>query len=207
MNQPAAFEWKRQGERSWEAKFQIDESIYWVYLDGRDGDAVDLVFTDGDGSEDLTGGGNAFQVFATVSAILRDYLAHRKPSGITFTAKGSSRIKLYQRLAKSMAGELGGRVEKFSDGGSQGFRVALGRDYEDLEEDGKIIPNVNTTIDVQPGETERQAAKFGNVLDAKGRPPLLSGSYGDDSARFSANQGDPFYGSNGTRMPKNKKWS
>jgi hypothetical protein len=76
-----------------------------------------------------------------------------------------------------------------------------------INEDGKIIPNVNTTVDVQPGETERQAAKFGNKLDSKGRPPLLSGSYGDDSARFSANQGDPFYGSDGTRLPKNKKWS
>lgn len=76
-----------------------------------------------------------------------------------------------------------------------------------LNEEGKIVPGVNTTCDVQPGETQRQAAKFGNKLDAKGRPPLLSGSYGDDSARFSANQGDPFYGSDGTRLPKNKKWS
>lgn len=76
-----------------------------------------------------------------------------------------------------------------------------------LNEDGQIIPNVNTTVDVQPGETERQAAKFGNQLDGKGRPPLLRGNYGDDSARFSANQGDPFYGSNGTRLPKNRKWS
>ncbi len=76
-----------------------------------------------------------------------------------------------------------------------------------LNEDGKIIPNVNTTVDVKPGETNRQAAKFGNALDAKGRPPLLRGSYGDDSARFSANQGDPFYGPDGTRLPKNPKWT
>ena len=74
-----------------------------------------------------------------------------------------------------------------------------------LKEDGKIISGVNTTCDVKPGETERQAAKFGNKLDSKGRPPLLSGSYGDDSARFSANQGDPFYGSNGTRLTDERK--
>ena len=79
--------------------------------------------------------------------------------------------------------------------------------FDFLKEEGKIIPNVNTTVDVQPGETQRQAAKFGNTLDAKSRPPLLRGSYGDDSARFSANQGDPFYGPDGTRLPKNKKWS
>ena len=29
-------------------------------------------------------------------------------------------------------------------------------------EDGVIVPGVNTTVDVKPGETERQAAKFGN---------------------------------------------
>lgn len=29
-----------------------------------------------------------------------------------------------------------------------------------LKEDGRIVPGVNTTVDVKPGETERQAAKF-----------------------------------------------
>lgn len=33
---------------------------------------------------------------------------------------------------------------------------------EILHEEGVIVPGVNTTVDVQPGETERQAAKFGN---------------------------------------------
>ena len=31
-----------------------------------------------------------------------------------------------------------------------------------VKEDGVIVPGVNTTVDVNPGETERQAAKFGN---------------------------------------------
>lgn len=31
-----------------------------------------------------------------------------------------------------------------------------------VKEDGVIVPGVNTTVDVKPGETERQAAKFGN---------------------------------------------
>lgn len=74
-----------------------------------------------------------------------------------------------------------------------------------LNEWGKIVPGVNTTVDVQPGEIQRQAEKFGNKLDAKGRPPLLSGSYGDDSARFSANQGDPFFGPDGTRPKDGRK--
>ena len=31
-----------------------------------------------------------------------------------------------------------------------------------VKEQGVIVPGVNTTVDVKPGETERQAAKFGN---------------------------------------------
>ena len=38
---------------------------------------------------------------------------------------------------------------------------------------GKIVKGVNTTVDVKPGETKRQAAKFGNKIDSQGRPPEL----------------------------------
>lgn len=43
-----------------------------------------------------------------------------------------------------------------------------------LSEDGVIVPGVNTTVDVKPGETERQAKKFfgGN---GKPRPLGVSG--------------------------------
>jgi hypothetical protein len=36
-----------------------------------------------------------------------------------------------------------------------------------------IITAQNTTADVKPGETQRQAKKFGNIVDKDGRPPLL----------------------------------
>jgi len=39
---------------------------------------------------------------------------------------------------------------------------------------GKIVNGVNTTIDVKPGETKRQAAKFGNVTDLNGRPKIAA---------------------------------
>ena len=39
---------------------------------------------------------------------------------------------------------------------------------------GKIVKGVNTTVDVQPGETQRQAAKFGNKVDSEGRPPEIN---------------------------------
>jgi len=45
--------------------------------------------------------------------------------------------------------------------------------YEVLAEDGRIVPGVNTTVDVKPGETERQARKF---FGGNGKPKPLSGS-------------------------------
>ena len=37
---------------------------------------------------------------------------------------------------------------------------------------GRVIPGVNTTPDVGPGETKRQAAKLGMKTDWDGRPPI-----------------------------------
>jgi len=43
-----------------------------------------------------------------------------------------------------------------------------------ISEDGRVVKGVNTTADVQPGETQRQAAKFGNKIGKDGQPPLLN---------------------------------
>jgi hypothetical protein len=41
---------------------------------------------------------------------------------------------------------------------------------EIITEDGRIVPGVNTTVDVKPGETERQAKKF---FGGTGKPKPL----------------------------------
>ena len=43
-----------------------------------------------------------------------------------------------------------------------------------LNEDGRIVKGVNTTVDVGPNEIKTQAKKFGNSVDKDGRPPTLS---------------------------------
>ena len=48
------------------------------------------------------------------------------------------------------------------------------RYYEIIREDGRIVPGVNTTKDVQPGEIKRQGKKFGFDVSAEGTPPLVS---------------------------------
>ena len=50
---------------------------------------------------------------------------------------------------------------------------AYGKRGKRVDEDGKIVPGVNTTVDVKPGETERQAKKF---FGGNGKPKLLNTS-------------------------------
>jgi hypothetical protein len=50
---------------------------------------------------------------------------------------------------------------------------AYGKRGKRVDEDGKIVPGVNTTVDVKPGETERQAKKF---FGGDGKPKLLNTS-------------------------------
>ena len=45
---------------------------------------------------------------------------------------------------------------------------------EILNEWGRIVKDVNTTVDVGPNEIKAQAAKFGNTVDKDGIPPTLS---------------------------------
>lgn len=45
---------------------------------------------------------------------------------------------------------------------------------ESLNEDGRIVKGVNTTVDVGPNEIKTQAAKFGNTVDKDGRPPTIN---------------------------------
>ena len=46
--------------------------------------------------------------------------------------------------------------------------------YEILNEDGRIVKGVNTTVDVGVGQIPIEAAKFGSKVDKDGRPPTLS---------------------------------
>lgn len=51
------------------------------------------------------------------------------------------------------------------------------RIYEIVNEAvGRVVKNVNTTADVQPGEIQRQAKKLGLYVDDENRPPIASTS-------------------------------
>jgi hypothetical protein len=43
-----------------------------------------------------------------------------------------------------------------------------------INEDGRIVKGVNTTVDVGPDEIKKQSAKFGNSVTKDGFPPVLN---------------------------------
>ena len=68
-----------------------------------------LEFADKDGRMDITGAGNAAEVFSVNINGVVDYLKQNpKVEGVIFTAKEASRIRLYKTLAQAMASKLGG---------------------------------------------------------------------------------------------------
>jgi len=75
------------------------------------------------------------------------------------------------------------------------------RYYEIISEEGLVVPGVNTTPDVQPGESKRQGAKLGFDLDDNGVPPVWTGLNSSTGAKDTPNKakkGQTFYGKNGT---------
>lgn len=58
-----------------------------------------------------------------------------------------------------------------------------------INEDGRIVNNVNTTADVSTTEIKTQAAKFGNTVDKDGRPPSMSKKVKGSSTNVAFNVG------------------
>jgi len=63
------------------------------------------------GTTGLTGTGNATHVFSAILDCLRNFIRTMNPKALAFTASGSSRQKLYGRMAEVMAKGLGWTVD------------------------------------------------------------------------------------------------
>ncbi len=64
---------------------------------------VDISFARG-GSMDITGKGDAAQIFATVVDAINKYINAENPLWISFSASEPSRAKLYQHMVKRLSG-------------------------------------------------------------------------------------------------------
>ena len=62
---------------------------------------------DANGSQEITGSGNQFQVFATIGSIFKDAVKRAKPDVILFKAEEASRVRLYNALLPKIAKSIG----------------------------------------------------------------------------------------------------
>ena len=159
----------------------LDKNAYLelIYQSNDDWNTVQTAFTR-NGSHEVTGGGNQMRIFgAVINHILSFIQKHNvnqliftahKPEG-GFNARDTGRSDLYKKMVMKYAQGTGYTLNTQDKGNNDVFTLTRNAP-QDVTEDGKIVPGVNTTVDVKPGETERQAAKFGNKLTKNG-PPLL----------------------------------
>lgn len=159
----------------------LDKNAYLelIYQSHDDWNTVQTAFTR-NGSHEVTGGGGQMRIFgAVINHILSfiqkhnvnqlKFTAHKPEGG--FNARDTGRSDLYKKMVMKYA-QGSGYTLNTQDKGSNDVFTLTKSNPQGVTEDGKIVPGVNTTVDVKPGETERQAAKFGNKLTKSG-PPLL----------------------------------
>jgi len=151
---------KGENMGSFKAKFIAKGSLIQVNITPytRDKKIVDVGFFDAtddmNPTIDMTGKGDAFRIFATVGAIVKDYVAKNDPDVLTFSGKtrDPSRIRLYDLIAKNIGKYLPGY--KLGDSGidlgdKRYTFVRAGKDLsESLLTEGKNYPCI--VVDVQP---------------------------------------------------------
>ena len=107
---------KGESMGAFKAKFIAKGSLIQVNITPytRDKKIVDVGFFDATDDKnptiDMTGKGDAFRIFATVGAIVKDYIAKNNPDVLTFSGKtrDPSRIRLYDLIAKNIGKYLPG---------------------------------------------------------------------------------------------------
>jgi hypothetical protein len=116
FDQPVPYEWENLDDRGGTATFQIGDNEYqvMVYAGGTDEEyypdedelpEVDIEFcrmVNNKCVQDITGGGNASQVFATVVAIMQEYISSHPVGALMFSAKEQNRGQLYMRMIKRL---------------------------------------------------------------------------------------------------------
>lgn len=146
---------------------------------------------------DVSSTGNASIVFALAAECIRDLCAHHNVKGVWFSAKESSRKKLYAVMIKMIAQQKGWQVRPdlaavVAHTHEQPFLAIdpayateiepilignrISREDRDIDEAagvGLVVPGVNMPAGQHPDEIRRQAIKFGNRVSRHGVPPAI----------------------------------
>lgn len=121
------YKWVREDEKFYMvAMFQLENGLQYEVAFYIESDDVtwELMFNQistGKIKSDITGTGGEFQVFATVKAIVEDFINKVNPQAIAFSAKEKSRVKLYDKFALLFR-RAGWQLERGEVAGEQEYR-------------------------------------------------------------------------------------
>ena len=135
MDNPYAYRWDKQLEDHWVAKADTPAGLMLVMAEWGAGDSSWTIDFAVGGRMGKSGAGDEFRIFATVVAVIKDWITKVDLSNtklISFSADksddvGSSRAKLYARFARQLATQLGWKLEVTStdDGQEQNDHFKL----------------------------------------------------------------------------------
>lgn len=179
FNSPLEWEWVTTRDDLYKAIGYISDNRRLIITIEEDdkADEWSIMFsaTDKSGGQStrVTNMGSEFQIFSTVIAVLQDWWNTHKETAdvVKFTSwqRETTRVKLYNSLAKKMANMTGFHMDVYNEGPLVHF--ALHRyGMNESAGVGKIVKGVNTTVDVGPNEIAIQSAKFGNKVSKDGKP-------------------------------------
>jgi RNA polymerase sigma factor FliA len=119
LDTPYPYQWHKQDEDHYVAKADTPAGLMLIMFEWMQGDESWNIDFAVNGRMGKSGAGDEFSIFATVIAVIRDWVSKVDLSTvklISFSADksgdaGTSRTKLYTRFAKQMASQLGWRLE------------------------------------------------------------------------------------------------
>ena len=116
--------------------FKTQDGREFVVSFGNDGDEWEFVFMDAEGKMNLTGGGGAVEIFATVKEIALHFFKKYKPKKpVYFQADNdeSSRVKLYNRAVKMISPALPGYKTITSNEGNHKTYLIVPEDSDEWD--------------------------------------------------------------------------
>ena len=134
LNNPYSYYWDEtyNDDSSFLAKAEMDMGELMVMFSvGEPGESWTIDFAV-DGSMDKTGDGDQFRIFATVVAVIKDWMANKvdlsKVTQIDFSSDKDgeaedSRAKLYKRFGQQLASKLGWNLEVTDRGQFASFKI------------------------------------------------------------------------------------
>jgi hypothetical protein len=103
---PVAYRWEKTSDRKWQGEFEVNGLTFEVFFEyqyslSQKGQRVfTLDFIQGDAVHDNTGktGAASVRVFATVVAMLKEFVAKMRPTEVLFHGKAGEKDRLYSKM-------------------------------------------------------------------------------------------------------------